>query len=183
MSVTIPPAGECLHRAKRIIDVLARRLERPGFPPHLTLQAIFNPLPETKVIDAVQRVARQTTAFEIQIDGLDILPAPFDPAIKYVYLTVAKSQQLAGLYRHLKDSLLDIGVQTYPYEPDDWIPHVTVASGRWSDAQARELVASVSPPKRDCFFLARALEVHRAQADGTWVDVAEVPLGRPHRSG
>lgn len=181
MSVTVPPTGQCYRLAARIIDKLSRLSGGGCFPPHLTLQAVFNEALEPSVAAAVKKTAEQTPPFQAQIDGLGILPAAYDPEVKFVYLRVAKSDHLIALYLLVKTQLENAGAETYPYRPDEWIPHITVASGRWSWRQAEELIAELSHTDLDCRFPVRTLRLNRAEPDGRWTTVMEVPL-KPSKS-
>lgn len=176
MSVTVPPTGQCYRLAAKIIDKLSRLSGGGCFPPHLTLQAVFNQAPERSVAAAVKKTAEQTPPFQAQIDGLGILPAAYDPEVKFVYLRVAKSEPLIALYLQTKRELERAGAETYPYRPDEWIPHITVASGRWSWRQAEELIAELSHTDLSCRFPVRVLRLNRVEPDGHWTTVLEVPL-------
>jgi 2'-5' RNA ligase len=152
--------------------------------PHFTLQTVYNEIDETKAARVLLEVAQSIDAIEAVARGFGLLGGPQDPSLKYIYVRVAKTAALAELYRQIKNAYLGIGALTNPYDAQEWIPHLSVASGRWTIDQAhgliRRLETEFGPSMLPCTFLVRELQLHRMANDGTWSKIGEVMLRNPN---
>ncbi|MDA8218197.1 MAG: 2'-5' RNA ligase family protein, partial [Dehalococcoidales bacterium] len=146
MSVTIIPKGRCYSVAKDIIARLAHVMGEGSFSqPHITLQGIYNNADLSSVQDSVADVADHSLPFSVNIMGVGLLVSPTDPNLLFLHLHVEKSATLVDLYARLKANLDSVGVRTYPFSPPEWVPHLTLASGRWSRHELLELLEGLGP--------------------------------------
>ena len=182
ISVTIAPRGRCYQLASHIGEQLARvRGSDPSHRPHLTLQGIYDGADLAVVSSCVQAVAAATRSFAVQISGVGILASPADPNLQFLHFNVEKSAALLDLYSRVKQSLEALGLRTYPYSPEDWVPHLTLASGHWSRRELQDLLRHLDPEMPGCILPVVELDVNHRTGTGAWHQVTSCPLARAER--
>ncbi len=93
--------------------------------PHLTLLG-FEGLDHDRAKEVLERFSQETAPFALEAHGLGLFHGP-SPIL---YAPVVKTPTLEALHRSLAAAFQALGAQTYPlYEPDRWIPHITLAQG------------------------------------------------------
>lgn len=118
-------------------------------------------------------LAAQTDPFAIQVIGLGIFPGP-DPVL---YLPVPRGPQLASIQQRVCIHLLAAGGKLEPhYEPDRWLPHVTLTTHGLTNNGLPGALADVPAPclslKNRLIGLSLAQEV----APGSWEKTIEFPF-------
>lgn len=172
VSVTINPTGPCYHLASNIIERLARlQGEEQTAEPHITLQGIYGEVEMDPVVARVASVAARTRPFQVNVNGLGLLPSPADPDLLFLHLHVERSPELITLYADLKAELDGLGLRTYPYGPNDWVPHLTLASGRWSRREVSDLLREVGPHLTTCQLRADAIHLNQLGPTGEWHEI------------
>lgn len=178
VSITITPKGRCYRVAKDIIGRLARvHPEASDQEPHITLQGIYGNADLELVSASVARVAGATRPFAVCVTGVGILASPSNPEMLYLHLHVEKSRELVGLYTALKHTLDALGLRTYPYSPEEWIPHLTLAFGRWSRRELHDLLREIGPRLPVCILPADELQLNRLGVEGRWQIIERFPFG------
>ncbi len=178
ISITIMPKGNCYRLAKDIIARLARvHPEAADQEPHITLQGVYNQADLELLKECVGRVAAQTSPFCVNVTGVGLLSSPSNPEMLFLHLHVEKSPELVALYAALKRELQALGLQTYRYSPEEWIPHLTLAYGRWSRADLHGLLRELGPRLPVCILPADELRLNRLRETGDWQLVARFPFG------
>jgi 2'-5' RNA ligase len=177
ISVTIPPHGRCYQLASRFGEQLARaHRSDASHSPHLTLQGIYDGADLAVVCSCVEKVAAATRPFAVRISGVGILSSPADPNLQFLHLNVEKSPSLLDLYTRLKQSLEALGLRTYPYSPEDWVPHLTLASGHWSQREMREMLGELDHEMPGCILPVAEADVNHRAAIGDWHLVKRCPF-------
>jgi 2'-5' RNA ligase len=172
VSVTCTPKGKCYNVAKDIIERLARHQNEDAVPePHITLQGIYQCVLVEDIYDRVARVAAETHPFAVTVEGLGLLVSPNDPDLLHLHLHVEKSPELVNLYSRMKEELDELGLRTYPFSSEEWVPHLTLASGKWSRRDLRSLLLEVGPTLPVCVMPIDHIELNRLRADGEWRSV------------
>lgn len=178
VSVTITPKGRCYRLAKDIIERLARVQGEDEEPePHITLQGVYDEAEMELVTRRVAEVAAGTHPFTVNVTGLGLLASPGDPDLLHLHLHVEKSPELLDLYSRLKHSLCDLGLRTYTYTPDEWVPHLTLASGHWSRADLIELLQEVGTRLPICILPVDQIRLNRLDPQNGWRCVERFSLG------
>jgi 2'-5' RNA ligase len=96
--------------------------------PHLTLLG-FEGLSHSEVKDLLERVSQGTAPFALETNGLALFadPAPI------LFAPVVRTPVLHRLHNALYRNLKDLGGQVPNlFEPDHWVPHITLAQGEGS---------------------------------------------------
>lgn len=177
MSVTITPKGKCYRLAKDVIARLARIQNSVAkHKPHITIQGIYEQERVEEIARHVSRLAEETPPFCVNVGGLGLLESPGDPGLLHLHLHVERSPELVDLYARLKADLEGLGVRTYPFSPDEWVPHLTLASGRWSRRDLLDLLEETGPNLPDCVMPLDQLELNRLTEDGTWQTIGRFAL-------
>jgi hypothetical protein len=117
-------------------------------------------------------VANATRPFAVEVAGIGILASPSDPDLLFLHLNVAKTPPLLDLYARLKSSLDALGLRTYPFSPEEWVPHLTLASGHWSRRDLRELLRELDPEIPGCILPVAEMDVNHRALNGEWHQVA-----------
>lgn len=184
ISVTIAPKGRCYQLAKAISGRLAHTQgAREQREPHITLQGIYDEADLSRVSQRVAAVAARTRPFAVNLTGLGLLPSPTDPSLLYLHLHVEKSPEILALYALLKRSLEALDLRVYPYTPEDWVPHLTLASGRWTREDLREMLREIGPTLPVCVLTVDELRLNRLDAKLGWQLVRRFPLGKREPEG
>jgi len=93
--------------------------------PHVTLLG-FDGLDHQEAKAVLERLSHETAPFRLEASGLGLFHGP-SPIL---YSPVVKAPVLQDLHRTLVGAMRAVGAQTYRlYEPDKWIPHITLAQG------------------------------------------------------
>ncbi|MHB1133026.1 MAG: 2'-5' RNA ligase family protein [Chloroflexota bacterium] len=176
-SVTIAPRGRCYQLAVRIGEQLARvHGQDITYRPHLTLQGIYDQANLDEVASVVRQLAATSKPFTVAVAGVGLLTSPSDPKMLFLHLNVVKSQQLVDLYAGVKQALEGLGLATYPFTPEQWVPHLTLASGRWSRSELDDLIRELEPGVPGCVLPVAELEVNRREQGGNWTLVERCPF-------
>jgi 2'-5' RNA ligase len=179
ISVTITPKGRCYTTAKKVIERLARvQGGDDEQEPHITLQGIYDGADLAPVGNCVAAVAGRTRPFCVTITGLGLLPSPADFNLLHLHLHVEKSPEIVALYAGLKQELDALGLRTYPYSPREWVPHLTLASGRWSRADLAELLREIGPKLPVCILPVDEITLNRLHPRLGWQSVERFALGK-----
>lgn len=179
LSVTITPKGRCYTTAKGVIERLAKALgSREEQKPHITLQGIYDDADLAKVSARVASVAARARPFCVNITGLGLLPSTTDPSLLHLHLHVEKSAEIVDLYAQLKANLDAAGLRTYPFSPEEWVPHLTLASGRWSREELLDVLREVGPNLPVCIMPADEIRLNRLHPQQGWQCEARFALGR-----
>ncbi|MHB1005584.1 MAG: 2'-5' RNA ligase family protein [Chloroflexota bacterium] len=182
-SITITPRGQCYRLAKGIITRLARvACAGELTQPHITLQGIYGDADLALVHNRVAKVATTTPPFRVTITGLGLLASPGDPERLHLHLHVERSSRIVALYAKLKQELDSLGLRTYPYSPEEWVPHLTLASGRWSRQELIELLREVGPTLPVCILPIDEFHLNRLDPDYGWERLERFPLALPRAS-
>jgi len=177
ISVTIMPKGRCYRLARSITERLARVQGGLATPqPHITIQGVYDNADLAPIKERVAWVAATTAPFCVNVTGIGLLTSPSDPSLLYLHLHVEKSEELLDLYAHLKGELDALGLHTYAYSPEDWVPHLTLASGRWSRRELMELLQELEPELPVCVLPADEVQLNRLNGEKDWRCVARFPL-------
>ena len=142
----------------------------------MTLQGIYDSAELRPITEAVCRVAEATRPFVVPISGIGILASPATPDLLYLHLSVEKTAALVDLYTRVKRSLAELGLRTYPYSPEEWVPHLTLATGYWSRRELQELLRELEPDVPGCILPVAELDVNHRTATGEWHPVARCPF-------
>lgn len=118
--------------ASRVRDLWAQLEEHFGLTgihkvpfPHLTVLG-FDGLTHMDVKDLLERISQGTAPFVLETNGLALFK---DPA-RILFAPVVRTPVLHRLHNALFRNLKDIGGQVPAlYEPDRWVPHITLAQG------------------------------------------------------
>ena len=180
ISVTIAPRGRCYQLAVRIGEQLARVSGQDvTYRPHLTLQGVYDHADLDQVTGTVREVAATTLPFTVDVAGVGLLTSPSDPRMLFLHLNVVKSEPLVDLFGRIRDAVSALGVQTYPYTREEWVPHLTVASGRWSRNELDELLRHLQPDIPGCILPVADVSVNRREESGVWTLVERCPFASP----
>jgi 2'-5' RNA ligase len=102
--------------------------------PHVTYQGA-EAYDRDRMEGILQRIARETSSFTIETDGLGIFTGP----TPVLYMPVVRSPALTQLHQRVWQAITDVGMGTLlVYAPEHWIPHITLAQG---DVTSTELAA------------------------------------------
>jgi 2'-5' RNA ligase len=180
VSVTIAPRGRCYRLAVRVGEQLGRVQPREMvYRPHLTLQGVYGDV-DVAVVDAlVREVASTTRPFTVEICGIGVLASPVDPELLFLHLNVNKSEPLLALYGRIKGRLDAHGFRTYKYSPEEWVPHLTLTSGRWSRRELDTLLRELDPDTPGCLLPVAEIDVNCRDREGQWQLVNRHPFAAP----
>lgn len=180
VSVTIAPRGRCYRLAVRVGEQLARLHSQDiSHRPHLTLQGIYGDADVALINSLVHGVAAATRPFTVEVFGIGVLVSPVDPQLLFLHLNVQKSEPLVELYARLKQDLDAHGLRTYSYSPEEWVPHLTLASGRWSGEELKDLLRELNLETPDCILPVAEVDVNCRGEDGNWHSVDRHPFAPP----
>jgi 2'-5' RNA ligase len=121
--------------AERGISDYANRL---GYKPHLSLLRFDNLEPEV-VLPIVSRLAANIPSLPISLEGV----ALFAGASPALWLVPVANTALLSLHSHLHAALAQHVAHDH-YQPDHWMPHVTLAEGL-DHAGATNAIAAILP--------------------------------------
>lgn len=112
-------------------------IEPPAFPPHLTYHAA-NAYDLEQVGGALKSIARSLPPFAVAAEGLGL----FLTESKALYVPVVRTHRLALLQRTVVEEVRDHARDgSSHYQPDRWLPHLTLAQGAFSPEQIGAMVA------------------------------------------
>ena len=158
-------------------------LRREVYPQHAYLPAHLTMLPprqllgsepaaERSATQALQTVCREIEPFEVTLGEV----ASFAPVTPTVYLKIAYgAQHMRELHDRLNLPLFQQD-EPWPYEPHlTVVKRTTLPEAEVAFADARARWTQFHGPRR---VLVEQLTFVRERADGRWIDVAPVRLGR-----
>jgi 2'-5' RNA ligase len=113
--------------------------------PHLTLLG-FDGLTHHDVKDLLERLSQGTAPFTLETNGLALFA---DPS-RILFSPVVRTPVLHRLQHVLYRNLRDLGGQVPRlYEPEHWVPHITLAQGDAGPSTYGEAVAYLLSLKAD----------------------------------
>jgi len=136
--------------------------------PHVTLLG-FDGVSHPQVKEILERVSQVTGPFELSTQGIGIFrePAPI------IYAPVVRTPSLDDLHRRLHHQVAALGgTLSELYQPDRWVPHITLAQGPASPASYGELVEHLLKEELEIRFDARNLTLFQ------WVGPRYEPCDR-----
>jgi 2'-5' RNA ligase len=87
---------------------------------------------------AVAETALVTPVLKVQTDGIGLFPAP----VPVLFIQVARGPQLDLLHRRLWDRMQSLGREMSAYyNPENWLPHISLAYGDLRSEQVPEVRA------------------------------------------
>ncbi len=145
MGVIALLTGEAYQGARQIQDWMREEhgVTQPLFyQPHFTF-AIGEKCGDRRVlIQALSALAGETSPLEIRMTGLGIFPPPES----VLYLPVPRSPGLAALHERISQLFFEIGCgNKFYYQPQNWIPHVTLASRNLTPDLLAAMVKGILP--------------------------------------
>jgi 2'-5' RNA ligase len=184
ISVTITPAGQCVRQAEEAARILARELGRDiKFHPHITLQVVYNEIDTTALEKAIGALCARLAPFELEVGGAGFLPSSSNPSRLHLLLKVDKTPTLANLYTALRECLISIGAETYPYTVEEWVPHLTLTYGEFPHGIRPYLAAQLEAAFASCSFVARGLTLNRLEAPDKWTTIRNCKFLSPCPAG
>jgi 2'-5' RNA ligase len=144
----------------------------PGAVPHLTyhVAAAY----ETEALKAaVQAIAADSRPFEVDCSGIGI----FTGSRMVLYLAVARPVALSRFHQRVFEVAQALAVEPGPYwQPQRWVPHVTIAmEGLTADAAGALTAAWAARPIPPPLRISNVAVMDGS--DGTHRLLAECPLG------
>jgi 2'-5' RNA ligase len=110
-------------------------LEQLGFRPHVSL-AGFAGIPPEPVIPLVRAFAQSIQPFPITFSHLGVFPT----AEGVVFLAPTLTQHLSRLHQSFHQQLAQVAlVADRYYQPDQWVPHCTIAT----DLAPRQMATAI----------------------------------------
>lgn len=168
VSIWLVPEEEEAVPLRRLIKDLAQRLGTPAFEPHVTLLPGLRGAAEEIAQTASQLLAADLEAMTVPLGPVLAGPSPF----RCLYLPVAPTFRLIHAHALVRSAFA-------PRDEGPFEPHLSLAYGRMSDEQKRDLtgeIAATTPPKLRLW----AIAIVRTEGSvETWQSVARIPLPRP----
>ena len=167
---------------------MASRLARVSgqdvtYRPHLTLQGVYDGADLDQVTAAVRGVAVTTAPFTVDVEGVGLLTVTLRP--EDALLAPQRRQERAASrasYGRVKEALSAQGMQTYPYTREQWVPHLTLASGtlvaatNWTSS-----LRHLQPDIPGCILPVADVSVNRREESGLWTLVERCPFASPRQ--
>jgi len=162
------PVGEFVAQIRRQVHP-----DLPHLPAHLTvLPPRILPGSDGAALETLEEVCAHVEPFEVMLGEVET----FIPVTPTVFIRVACARPMLDLHKQLQAMRTLGGQEEWPY-----LPHMTIVK-MTTEAQAQE--AYVLARRRWTDFeccrsvLVKELSFVREQPDKSWVDVADVVLGR-----
>jgi 2'-5' RNA ligase len=102
-----------------------------GYPPHMTLAVFPDGADLARILAAVDDHAGEMRALTISLASIGLFPGK--PAV--LFLAPVVTRRLLAVHSELLTSLPDEVIEPY-YQPDRWVPHVTLAGDLSSSTAA-----------------------------------------------
>lgn len=179
LSITIPLAGEPYRRAIAAMRALAEATgEMPRFLPHVTLQQVYDETDPDVVASSLYNIAQRIEPFNLQVSGLGVLSTPGERELWHLHLHVRKCEEILQVYELITSDLQERGLRTYPYTQDNWIPHLTLASGCFSKKKIKGLIKKIEEVPTSLSLVVENIDLHGLREDGRrWSLLRRIPLG------
>lgn len=110
--------------------------------PHFSYQ-VAEKYDEAACDVALRAVAARTAPFRVRTAGLGI----FTVANPILYVSIVRSPQLNGLHHDIWDGIRQAAVPgpvSHYYQPEAWVPHITLAQGDIDQDKLAEIVRRLS---------------------------------------
>ena len=110
--------------------------------PHFSYQ-VAERYSEEACDEALRRVAMSTPPFRIRTAGLGI----FTVANPILYVSIVRSPQLSQLHQNIYEGIRHAavpGAVSHYYQPEEWVPHITLAQGDIDQDKLAEIVRRLS---------------------------------------
>src|SRR5439155_1268185 len=120
----------------------------------------------------VEAIARRTRPFEIRFGTIGTFEAPIG-----VHVNLEPNAALVDLYVQLKSALDQLGLATYPYDADSWLPHLTLSCGHWSPRDLGFISEMFS--RLTASFTAERIQVNLLDSEdgsGRWITLRDLAL-------
>ncbi len=126
------PAAAAVHRLWHTLDVRAGANDslNLGYHPHITLAVLPDDVPVAAVDPLVSELAASWVAFPVTLVGLAVFPGT--PPV--LWAVPVPSERLLRLQREVHAALAAFPVHPH-YQPDAWVPHVTLAKEAHAPAE------------------------------------------------
>lgn len=144
--------------------------------PHVTLPVPTGSLEGQTIASAVRPVCAIVSPLHLPIIGSGVLPSTTEPGRLNIHCAIARTNRLIRLTRTIIAALDTLGAASLPIPLEDWIPHVTLASGFFGNQPLHQYVSRVSGTMDNLVFLADAIDVSEQDPSGQWVLVRRFPL-------
>ena len=176
MGVIALLTGKAYQRARVIQRWLREKhgISQPAFyQPHVTFVIGQERGDREAIIQGLGALARETDPIEILTTGLGIFPSP----TPVLYLSIPRRPELADLNRAILTLFQGAGGGNQPnYRPENWMPHVTLASKGLSSGLLATMIEGILQrplhltSRLACLALVEEVEKER------WVSTFEFPL-------
>lgn len=112
--------------------------------PHLSFHTA-NDYPDDEVEAILRRVAAETAPVTVRTSGLGL----FTGENPILYIPIARTAELERLHARLCEALEPLAIEPNPhYQPERWLPHITLAS---DDLRAHNLPEVLDAMSRKAF--------------------------------
>jgi 2'-5' RNA ligase len=132
-----------------IETIFERVRERPGCSdlahpvPHLTLLVLLEAPSLDRIDHTLARIALRASAFFARARGFGVFADEHDQLA--LYTPVVRNRALNALHRSLFDAFTSVGARVDGhYQPDTWLPHVTLCNRHLTPDTLREIVTSMA---------------------------------------
>ena len=165
--IFLEPENDLRVGIQAVINLLAKNHNGPVFTPHVTLLARILGDSDNEIITLTEQLAKEMKPFSVALTNIETRPAYFQAC----FLRLEDEKLVTQYHKQAKEVF---GV----FNSSIYLPHMSLFYGNMTESESAQLLSEIVLPNSSLEFEVSKLHVYRTPGVvGTWVKVAEVPVG------